>query len=137
MRLILHNRDQKSFGVGKECSTVVVDKPDVREIFQELRKQYTKSCMQIPKIVVNIGGAFVHYKDSFNKKLGRKLAESRMKPIEMRIGHHGMYDGNPDAIFLVLTGVDSELEVHYSLNVKVYRDSGEMRVMACYTRSWR
>lgn len=136
MKLILHNRERPDYGVGKEVSTVVVEKPDVREIFQEMRKQYTPSCLKVPKIVVNIGAAFVHHKDSFNKKLGRKLAESRMKAVEMQIST-GTYENSDEAVWLVLTGSDSELEVHYSLNVKVYRDSGAMRVLACYTRSWR
>jgi len=136
-RLILHNREQPQFeGVGKESSTVLVDKPDVREVFQELRKQFTPSCMKIPTIMVNIGSAFCHRKDTFNKKLGRKLAEPRMKPVLMKIAT-GSYENMDEAVYLVLTGVDAELQVHYSLNVKVYRDSGQMRVLACYTRSWR
>lgn len=138
MRLILHNRgepDQWDGSYGHR-STVVLDKPDVREIFQELRKQYTLSCMKLPKIMVNVGCARVHPKDCFNKKLGRKLAESRMRPVEFKIGHHS-YDNNEEAVWLVLTGVDNEAQIHYSLNVKVYRDSGTMRVLACYTRSWR
>lgn len=137
MRLILHNRQIPDYGVGKEQSTVVLDKPHVLEILQEMRKQYTKSCMKIPKITVNIGSSFCHRSDNFNKKLGRKMAESRMKPVEMTIGNHGMYESSEEAVWLVLTGNDSELQVHYSLNVKIYRDSGEMRVLACYTRSWR
>jgi len=116
-------------------STVVLEKPHVLEILQELRKQYTRSCLSIPKISVNIGAALCHYKDPFNKKLGRKLATERMKPVEMEI-NTGAYQNSEEAIWLVLTGVDKVLHVHYSLNVKIYRDSGEMRVIACYTRSW-
>lgn len=138
MKLILHNRGEQdqwdgSFG---HRSTVVVEKPDVREIMQELRKQFTLSCMKIPKVVVNVGCARVHPKDSFNKKLGRKLAESRMRPVEMQISS-GAYENSEEAVWLVLSGVDAEAKIHYSLNVKVYRDSGAMRVLACYTRSWR
>lgn len=135
MRIIRHNKEIEQYGVGKERGTVVLDKPEVNEIFQELRKQYTKSCMKMPKIVVNIGAAFAHPNDSFNKKLGRQMAELRMKPIEMSI-QTGAYENHEKAIYLLLTGVDSELQVHYSLNVKVYRDSGLLRVIGCYTRSW-
>lgn len=134
--IIRHNKDRNMYGVGKETSTVVLQKPEVNEIFQELRKQFTKSCMKLPKLVVNIGGAFVHEKDSFNKKLGRKLAESRIKPIEMSI-EVGDYQTNEEAIYIVLRGVDSQLEASYTVTMKVYRDSGDARIMAVNTRSWR
>lgn len=139
MNLIFHNRDRGEDwdGSSGHRSTVVLEKPDVREIMQELRKQFIPSCMKVPKITVNIGVARVHPKDSFNKKLGRKLAEARMRPIEMTIGIHDMYQNFEEAIWLVLTGIDSESQIHYSLNVKVYRDSGNMRALACYTRVWR
>lgn len=139
MKLIFHNRE---FGEHWDASsghrsTVVLEKPDVREIMQELRKQFILSCMKIPKITVNIGVARVHPKDSFNKKLGRRLAESRMRPVEMTIGIHDMYQNSDEAVWLVLNGVDPENQIHYSLNVKVYRDSGNMRALACYTRVWQ
>lgn len=135
-RLILHNKGLPDWPMGKERSTVVLDKPEVNEIFQELRRLFTKSVMKIPVITVNIGSAFAHPKDCFNKKLGRKMAEERMKPLEFQISV-GDYQNHDEAVYLVLTGIDRSLQVHYSLNVKVYRDSGDMRVMACYTRSWR
>jgi hypothetical protein len=138
-RLILHNRDRQDdfyAGVGKETSTVILEKPDVREIFQELRKQFTPSQMTIPKIVVNVGGAFCNKGDAFNKDLGRRLANTRVKPVEMRI-EISEYQNHKEAIHLRLIGVDSELEVQYTLELKVYRDSKALRVMKAYTRSWR
>ena len=134
--IIRHNKDKVMYGVGKETSTVVMQKPEVNEIFQELRKQFTKSCMKLPKIVVSIGGAFVHEKDSFNKKLGRELATSRIKPVEMSI-EVGDYQTNEESIYIVLRGVDNALEVAYTVTMKVYRDSGDSRIMAIHTRSWR
>jgi hypothetical protein len=107
--------------------------PHVLEILQEMRKQYTRSVLSIPKITVQIGSALVHPDDQFNKRLGRQLALSRMKPVEMKIRSHVMYENMQDAIWLILEGEDKETQVHYSLNVKIYRDSGQMRVMGCYT----
>lgn len=134
--LIRHNRERQEYGVGKETSTVVLEKPHVLEILQEMRKQFTKSCMKIPMITVNIGSAYVHPGDQFNKKLGRKLAEARLKPVQCTI-RTGEYQNFNDAIHLVLEGVDDEQQVKYDINVKIYRDSGEMRVMQVFTRSWR
>lgn len=133
--LIRHNRERQEYGVGKETSTVVLEKPHVLEVLQEMRKQFTKSCLQIPKITVNIGSACVHPGDQFNKKLGRQIAESRLKPIQCTI-RTGEYQNFSDAIHLVLEGVDDEHQVKYDINVKIYRDSGEMRVMQVSTRSW-
>lgn len=130
-----HNMERDEFehyNPGRR-STVALEVPHVLEILQEMRKQYTKSILSIPKITVNIGAALVHPTDQFNKRLGRELALSRMKPVEMEIRSHGMYENMTDAIWLVLTGEDTEIGVHYSLNVKIYRDSGLMRIMGCYT----
>lgn len=137
--LIRHNRDSEGFPKhNRKClSTVVLEKPDVREIMQELRKSFTPSYLKLPKIVVNIGGAFCYYKDQFNKKLGRELARSRLKPVEMYVEVQSFHLNSSDAIWLVLTGVDKELEVQYSVNIKVYRDSGQLRVFGCFTREWR
>ena len=134
--IIRHNKDREEYSVGKETSTVVMQKPEVNEIFQELRKQFTKSCLKRPVITVNIGGAFVHAKDAFNKKLGRSLAQSRIKPLEMNI-EVGDYQHSDEAIWIVLRGIDRSLEVAYTVTMKVYRDSGESRIMGISTRSWR
>ena len=133
--LIRHNKEVVEYGVGKERSTVVLEKPHVLEILQEMRKQFTKSCLQIPQITVNIGSSYVHPGDQFNKRLGRSLAQSRMKPVVCTI-KSGSYENMSDAIYLVLEGVDDEHQVKYDINVKIYRDSGEMRVMHVFTRSW-
>lgn len=134
--IIRHNKDREDYGVGKETSTVVMQKPEVNEIFQELRKQFTKSCLKRPVITVNIGGAFVHAKDPFNKKVGRSLAQSRIKPLEMSI-EVGEYQTSDEAIWIVLRGIDRSLEVAYTVTMKIYRDSGDSRIMGISTRSWR
>lgn len=136
--LFRHNKEVPEYPehqVGKQRGTVALEKPHALEIMQEMRKQYTKSCMKIPKITVNIGGAFAHYKDPFNKKTGRDMATARVKPIEFTIGGSG-YDNDPEAIMLSLTGVDKTLEVQYTIGIKLYRDSGELRIMHIQTRSW-
>lgn len=134
--LFRHNQERPEYGgVGKETGTIAFEKPHVLEILQELRRSFTKSVMSIPKITVNIGGAFVHKSDCFNKKVGRALATSRVKPIEMMIDFD--YGSQRlDAVHFRLTGVDNELQVQYVLNCKIYRDSGVLRIMGIQTRSW-
>ena len=138
MRLIRHNIEGDEFPQynKKTRSTVVFDKPHVLEVLQEMRRQFTKSSMQIPKITVNIGCALAHPKDNFSRKVGIKLAESRIKPIEMEISSSLLHNSS-DAIELTLQGIDTEIKIHYSMKIKIYRDSGELRVMSCNTEDWQ
>jgi hypothetical protein len=117
-------------------STVVLEKPDVSMLMQKIRQLYTD--LTPPKVVVNIGCSKAHPKDPYNKKVGRDLATSRMKPIEMQIENPNPYTGlaTEGHLCLILTGIDTELNVYYSLNVKIYKDSLQLRVMGCFTRSW-
>lgn len=137
--IIRHNREAQNGYYMKDKwdrSTVVLEKPHSAEIMQEMRRQYTKSCgFKIPKITINIGGSSVYHKDCYNKKLGRKMATGRIKPVEFKIAQSG-YVNHDEAIHLNLTGNDAELKVQYSIELKIYRDSGDIRIMSVHTRFW-
>lgn len=135
--IIRHNKEEVEYGVGLERGTVVLEKPHAAEILQEMRKQFLKSAgLPIPTVTLNIGASFAHPKDPFNKKIGRKLASERIRPVVCTI-RFGEYQNFTDAIHLTLEGVDDKSQVKYDVNIKIYRDSGDLRVMSVSTRSWK
>ena len=112
----------------KRVGTIVLDRP----LGSELLNAYANSILNVenPLIAINIGAAFVRWDDQLNKKVGRELAQSRMKPITFEVKLNRIDD---KAAWYHLVGKDADLGVQYTVTAKVYRGDKNLRIMGVQT----
>ena len=135
MKLItLHNRPMGFYSVAKIAGTVVIEEPKLDDLLVALSSSIIT--LEPKTISLSVGAAFLHPKDQLNKKVGRKIALSRMKQLNFE-AHFSDQSIGSESTYFGLRAEDKDSGVLYEVTVKVYHKSRKLRVMAVNTREWK
>ena len=92
--------------------------------FKSLLRKYIKAieALETPVVPLTVGFAIVHPEDHFVKRVGRKLAETKLdiKEFNMQVTDH------EDFYYFSFTREENRLE--YSISAKLYKDSKKFRI---------
>jgi hypothetical protein len=81
-------------------------------------------------LFLDVGIAFRHPDDQFNKKIGRALALERLKTTPFKVEVIFNFDDH----FLINFTSNEDVALRHTLQVKIYKDSKKVRYVSYYVK---
>lgn len=99
--------------------TIALKDKILKDRFETIKNMYLANISKT--LIIEVGVATCHTQDQFNKKTGRELSFSRIKPLEFKIDRLLSKD---EYTKIIITND----EIHVAFSIKQYKDSGKIRV---------
>jgi hypothetical protein len=122
----IHNRPEKPrYNGRRNCGTFVIEVPQFSDLV-EFASNAIKDNYYAAAFPLEVGAAFLHPGDQFNKKVGREIAMERLTVLGFNLYS---IDIEKKYITLSLTSEDTWTNTLFDVKLRAYYDGMFVRVM--------